>query len=200
MLEEARRHLKLSYPELVSLIDQVPDSMLLLSNRKTSTLQAVVHTICEQMLSAKAANTIFNRLIVNCENELVENVFLLDDQTLRDIGLSRQKTRTIRAVENYIKSNGSLERWSLLPEEQLLREITSIWGLSDWSARMLVLSHFGLPDSYPLGDGTLSKVHELIESKYYVEGMFEVDKAAPYRSYLARAMWAFYDLGMFDEN
>lgn len=197
-LSQALEHLQRSYPELRDLLELIPREKLILQGKDENVLHSVIYTICGQMLSAKAAETIFERIVAACPNRDIENIFILKDDKLREAGFSKQKTRTVREIESYINTNGTLENWSTLEGERLVAEISSIWGLSHWSARILALSHFGLPDIYPVGDGTLEKVERKIQAAYYPAGHFDISKAKPFRSYLARAMWALYDLNMLD--
>ena len=55
---------------------------------------------------------------------------------------------------------------------------------------MLAIFYFGFEDVYPLNDGSIKRVTNLLEQRGI---KFEPEKAAPYRSYLALYLWAILD-------
>lgn len=73
---------------------------------------------------------------------------------------------------------------------RLFAEVNKHWGLSHWSASMLAIFYFGLEDVYPINDGSIKRVTSLLEQRGII---FEPEKAAPYRSYLALYLWEILD-------
>lgn len=110
--------------------------------------------IVGQQLSVKAAGTIFGRLRAALDSDFCPSRFLaLDDETLRGLGLSRQKIGYARGLASGV-TDGSLEPSGLadLSDEAVVEQITRIKGFGRWSAEMVLLFSLGRPDVWPADD------------------------------------------------
>ena len=85
------------------------------------------------------------------------------------------------------------DSWKSLPYAELRKDVMRLWGMSDWSASVIGLSHFGLPDVWPGADGSLKRALVLVQARF--DENLDPDRAAPFRSYLARSLWAALDCG-----
>ncbi len=157
--------------------------------------KAILKVICGQMLSRKAAITIFDRLMDKSKGNPFQ-CMELPDEALRKCGLSNQKLKTLKAVRDRSKAEGDLSHWSLLSYEELNKEVKSVWGLSQWSSDMLAIFYFGHPDVYPVGDGTLKKATDILNLKYFQNNEFDPQKASPNKTLLSLSMWKLYDEGL----
>ncbi|HCV01900.1 MAG TPA: hypothetical protein DG048_04570 [Pseudoalteromonas sp.] len=156
-----------------------------------ATEEAVVSITIGQMLSRKAATTIYGRVEEAREREGVIFSMELPDDLLLQCGISARKVRTIRSFHRYWKTNKKrVEQLSYLDYESLRCELkNNLWGFADWSIAMLAIFHFAHNDVYPKNDGTLKRALVLIQQKYSLETQLQVEKASPYSSYLALYMW-----------
>lgn len=188
-------HLLDVYPELSRQFSKL-DIVSIPQRTEWCVEKAVLKVICGQMLSRAAATTIFNRLMV-VSNDDPFICMTLSDEKLKGCGLSNQKLKTVRNVYFYSQQRNGLEFWRNLTYQELKREVTSVWGLSQWSTDILAIFYFGHTDVYPIGDGTLKKVAEILSEKYFIETEFNPQKARPYRTFLSLAMWKMYDGGLF---
>jgi DNA-3-methyladenine glycosylase II len=121
----------------------------------------------------------------------------LDDQTLKDIGFSRQKAGYCRGLAAGLL-DGSLDL-RLLPEmgdDEARSYLTSIKGIGPWTAEVYLLFAVQRPDSWPMGDRAL--VVSMAESlpldqipSYAAAG--EIAQGwRPWRSVAARMLWHAY--------
>jgi DNA-3-methyladenine glycosylase II len=129
------------------------------------------------------------------ENSLVGS-WLLSAEDLIECGLSKAKTRAIIEFGGYYSSRPTeIEAWSGLPVEDLRREVTSFWGLSDWSADILAISHFGHPDVFPKNDTTLQRAIRMAIDAYGLKPSdWKIEEVRPFRTYLALYLWRSVDM------
>ncbi len=122
----------------------------------------------------------------------------MSEADLLDCGLSRQKVRTIREFAVcYVHNPSKFEAWRTLDCLKLRAAVSEHWGLSQWSADMLAIFYFEMPDVFPENDGAIIRVRKTLEERYLL-GPLEPERARPFRTLLARYMWAVLDGGFLD--
>ena len=116
---------------------------------------SLVRTIVGQQLSTKAARSIYGRLTALFDGrpptpgELISK----DEELLRACGLSRPKVRYLRDLAERVVSGGlDLRALHDQPDEEVIRQITAVKGLGQWSADMFLMFHLGREDVLPVGD------------------------------------------------
>ena len=78
----------------------------------------------------------------------------------------------------------------------LCESVCGFWGMSEWTASILAIFHFGHEDVYPNGDGSLRRAEKLVSMMRFDDDYrIRSDLAAPYRSYLALYLWKALDEG-----
>jgi DNA-3-methyladenine glycosylase II len=116
---------------------------------------ALVRTIVGQQLSTKAARTIYGRLVTLFGDAppTPEEILSADEDTLRAVGLSRQKTGYLRDLAAHVRS-GELDFATLhdLSDEEVSHRVVAVKGLGRWSADMFLMFHLRRPDVLPVGD------------------------------------------------
>jgi DNA-3-methyladenine glycosylase II len=116
---------------------------------------SLVRTIVGQQLSTKAARSIYGRLTALFDDRppTPEELVSTDEEVLRACGLSRPKVRYLRDLAERVIS-GELDLRSLhdLPDEEVIRQITAVKGLGQWSADMFLMFHLGRENVLPVGD------------------------------------------------
>jgi DNA-3-methyladenine glycosylase II len=188
------------------LISQYPDAESVfrvrviprLKPRGSHLAEAVVEVVVGQMLSGKAADTIYGRLRVVAEQKKLGGTWKLSARDLRRCGLSRSKTRTIREFATEIERSPEIvERWQRIPAEEMMAHVKTFWGMSEWTAAILALFHLGHEDVFPHGDGSIARALEGIARNSGKRRLvLDPDKARPYRSYLALYLWQALDDGI----
>jgi DNA-3-methyladenine glycosylase II len=117
---------------------------------------ALVRSITGQQLSVKAAASIYNRLLERFggSTPTPEQILADDPDELRiAAGFSRAKVSYLRSLAEHVLS-GELEidRLSELPDEEVIRELTAVKGIGEWTAHMFLMFTLHRPDVLPVGD------------------------------------------------
>ncbi|AXG07878.1 DNA-3-methyladenine glycosylase 2 family protein [Haloplanus rubicundus] len=149
----------------------------------------VVSVLRQQVSMASAAAT--RERLFEAVDVTPAGVLAADDATLRDAGLSRQKTRYVNNVAEAFRDRGyTVDSFAGVDDDAVIDELTSITGVGDWTARMQLLFSLGRPDVFPVGDLGIRKGMRALYGDIDREAM--VDRAeqwAPYRSYASLYLW-----------
>ncbi len=117
---------------------------------------ALLRAIVSQQISTKAAAAIWGRFtaLFRPEGYPEPRILLeMDDEDLRAVGLSRQKTGYLKAIADY-NERGLLdyEHLTSLSEEAFTQHLTAIKGVGRWTAQMLQMFALDQPDVFSEGD------------------------------------------------
>jgi DNA-3-methyladenine glycosylase II len=136
---------------------------------------ALVRTIVGQQLSTKAARTIYTRLVALFGDNppTPEEILSANEDSLRTVGLSRQKIGYLRDLAAHVQS-GELDFATLhdLPDEEVAARIIAVKGLGRWSADMFLIFHLRRPDVLPVGD---LGIRRAVEKAYGLPGLPDAD-------------------------
>jgi DNA-3-methyladenine glycosylase II len=120
----------------------------------------LVSNIVGQQLSTKAAYSIWQRVLAlfNGKMPTPEQLIEVDDQRLRDVGLSWAKVRYVKDLATHILDGRlDLAHISTMPNEQLIEQLTAVKGIGEWSAHMFMMFGLGRLDILPVGDLGIKK-------------------------------------------
>jgi DNA-3-methyladenine glycosylase II len=149
----------------------------------------VVSILRQQVSMASAAAT--RERLFEAVDVTPEGILAADDDTLRDAGLSRQKTRYVNNVAAAVREHGyDTDYFAGVPDEEVIEELTSITGVGTWTAKMQLLFTLGRPDVFPVEDLGIRKGMRTLYGDIDRPAM--VDAAAkwkPYRSYASLYLW-----------
>ncbi|MEO0344108.1 MAG: hypothetical protein AAF198_11795 [Pseudomonadota bacterium] len=191
------KYLEGVYPKLIPLFDAVGPLQPPVRHAMPLS-EAVVNIVTGQMLSNIAAAAIVKRVRSAGQECGAHELFAIPEADLRRCGLSRRKIRSIKEFGVVFEDDPNrFAAWPELPYEDLRLEVRKHWGLSDWTAEMLAIFHFGHDDVFPSADGTIKRAVGLIEC--HLDPDFDPDFARPHRTTLARALWASIDRGFWNE-
>jgi DNA-3-methyladenine glycosylase II len=117
---------------------------------------ALVRGITGQQLSVKAAASIYGRLLERFDGKppTPEQILADDPDELRTAaGFSHAKVRYLRSLAEHVLS-GELEidRLNELPDGEVIRELTAVKGIGEWTAHMFMMFTLHRPDVLPTGD------------------------------------------------
>lgn len=152
---------------------------------------AIVSTIIGQLISVKAADSIYARYqdayssYHAVANDSVEN--------LKQIGLTNNKAKAIHAIATQIKLKKlDLARLDTLDDVELIKALVALPGIGDWSARMIALHGYGRMDMTSYADVALRRglvtwyqLDTIDESQYNQL----LSPYAPYRSIISIYLW-----------
>ena len=161
---------------------------------KESNYQSLVSAVVSQQLSGKAASTIHGRLQELVGGEInPQRIALQSVENLRAVGLSGAKTRTILGLTDSVISGLPIEELHDFEDTEILRLLTEIWGIGEWTVHMFMMFQIGHLDIWPTGDLGVRKGWELIHNSRKELTPKELgvkgEKLRPYRSVVAWYCW-----------
>jgi DNA-3-methyladenine glycosylase II len=150
----------------------------------------LVVSILRQQVSMASAAATRDRLFDAVE-VTPQGVLAADPETLRDCGLSRQKTDYVRNVAEAFETEYDKAYFEALDDGAVVEELTSITGVGEWTARMQLLFSLGRPDVFPVGDlGVRKGMNALFDAEMSREEMVtRAERWRPYRSYATLYLW-----------
>jgi DNA-3-methyladenine glycosylase II len=157
----------------------------------------LVHIILEQQVSIASALATFDKLRALVDPLTPAGVLTLDDETLRGIGFSRQKTAYVRHLANAVVT-GSLDVDALetLSDEQVRGQLVALKGIGPWSAEVYLLMALRRADAWPAGDLALVVAAQTIKGlpqRPDAATLIEIAEAwRPWRAVAARLLWHHY--------
>jgi DNA-3-methyladenine glycosylase II len=195
MLRRATAHLRKVDPKLAGIMNRVGRCGFAPRTEGTH-FELVARSILYQQLSGKAAATIHSRFRALFPDERPEPSYLhtMDEDVLRSVGLSRQKTAYLkdlarRVVEGHIAIESLHER----SDEEVIEALTSIKGVGRWTAQMFLMFRLGRPDVLPDGDLGIQKG---LQKVYRLRALPDPERVrkvgaawAPYRSIASWYLW-----------
>lgn len=193
-IADAVRELGQSDPHLGQLHDQHGIPPLWDRSEGFATL---VHIILEQQVSLASARAAFDRLGETLGEVTPSGLLSLDDESLRRIGFSRQKTRYTRILANAVQSGAlNLAELGTLPDEKARQTLMRLKGVGKWTADIYLLMALLRADVWPEGDLALAvavqQVKKLASRPSQEELIQLAEPWRPWRSVAARMLWQHY--------
>ncbi len=160
----------------------------------------LIGEILGQMLANKVSKKMYERLNVLCNGQITpESISALTDEEIRSIGTSQQKISYIRNLTEAVRCRQiDLEQIKEKTDIQIMKELTALKGIGNWTAKMYLIFCLNRQDILPYEDfaflqgfGWLYKTDDF--SRQNVEK--KCKKWKPYSSVAARYMYKALDLG-----
>ena len=114
----------------------------------------LTRAVCFQQLAGAAARTIHGR-VVEAVGGTVDpaSVLRAPEEDLRAAGLSRSKLKAIRDLASKIRSGTVVvDDLDEQPDEEVVRRLTTVWGIGEWTAQMYLMFRLHRPDVWPVAD------------------------------------------------
>ncbi|GAB5555667.1 MAG: DNA-3-methyladenine glycosylase [Saprospiraceae bacterium] len=166
---------------------------------------SLLKSIVSQQLSVKAAATIHQRflqLFPDMEPD-AEIILSLSDQTLRSVGLSRQKSSYIQNVAQHFMEEKLLDTdWSSFTDQEIIQDLTRIKGVGQWTVEMVLMFTLQRPNVLPVADLGIQQAFEKLcgldlqqkKKALYIEMQSIAKSWEPYRTFACIYLWQFKDL------
>lgn len=122
--------------------------------RGRSHFETLCRSITFQQLAGRAADAIWQRVRTLVPGPFTpEAVLAIDPTVLRSAGLSNAKARSITDLARHVvEGDVHLARASRLPDEEIIGELSQVWGIGEWTAQMFLMFQLGRLDVWPVLD------------------------------------------------
>lgn len=179
------------------------NGVIFLKKSKKNLFAFMINLIISQQLSTKAANAIWKN-VKELEKtkmlSLMEICSKKNSDILENCGLSKNKTKAAILLRQSFKQNKINEdALSKMNESELSLFIQSLWGFGPWSAEIIAMFFYGMPDIWAKKDLILNRYIKLI-AKLENESYENIIQAySPFKTYLALHIWKANNSGLFKE-
>ena len=135
---------------LNKLIPQFGDLYLIGRGEPFKTL---ARSIIGQKISVKAAETIWQRLLLACPKCTPVQILLAGQEGLHACGLPKRKTEYIIDLAEHFKARRVYaDRWAEMADEDVISDLLQIRGIGRWTAEMFLIFNLVRPNILPLDD------------------------------------------------
>lgn len=154
----------------------------------------IISSIIDQLLSGKAAETIYKRVESLCRGISPERILAVSDEALRAAGSSYGKIRCMKTLAQAVIDKAvDLENIRQHDDEEVIRQLTVIKGIGRWTAEMFLIFSLAREDIFSFGDGGLNSAINRLYGNGNALSRSEIktitDKWHPYRSYASLYLW-----------
>jgi DNA-3-methyladenine glycosylase II len=194
---KARAHLTQADPVLGVVIERHGPCRL--GDRSDEpTLKRLARALVSQQLSVKAAATIFKRFVAlypDADFPLPEQVVETPIETLRSVGLSRQKASYLQDLCGRVhRGELALDALGTMSDDEVMATLTAVKGIGRWTAEMILIFQLERPDILPVDDvgllRSIQRVYGLKRRPTSKQVLRLGQKWRPYRSIASWYLWA----------
>lgn len=198
---DAIRKLGASDPILKKIIEKNQDKVL---TTRRNAFDTLIKAIIGQQISVKAAESVYNKLVDRIGPRVNPKIVQsYQRETLKQVGLSRQKVDYILNISEFFIQNPDLVSDEYL-EKASIADITNnfikIKGIGSWTVEMFLIFYAMKPDILPLKDigllNAIKNVYDLrqLSKEDQLEKIVEIsDCWRPYRTVATWYLWLFID-------
>ena len=164
-----------------------------------SPFQAIARSIAYQQLAGAAARTIYGRVCALTPGPrfpTVEECLELSGETFRGAGFSAAKTRAVKHLAAQCAAGSvRLRSVSRLSDDEVVKMLSAVWGIGEWTAQMFLMFRLGRLDVMPAGDlGVREGVRILDGLEERPSAKAVLERADPWRPLRSVATWVLYRL------
>tara|TARA_B100001093_G_scaffold509033_1_gene572302 strand:- start:4764 stop:5387 length:624 start_codon:yes stop_codon:yes gene_type:complete len=187
----AKKELKKRDKRLGKIIDNYPKDYLF---TKSDPFLTLARSIVGQQISVKAAQSVWDKLVLKIGNVSPNQVYKTRSNTLKSAGLSRQKVSYLKNLSNaFITRKLKINSWSKMTDDEIVEDLIKIKGIGRWTAEMFLIFNLCRADVFPLDDvGMIKGICKIYKLKYPIERekLIKIgDKWRPYRSVATWYLW-----------
>ena len=159
--------------------------------------QSLIKSVIFQQLHPKAGSAIFKRFLLMFNNEFPDDKSILEKSYIevKSCGLSQNKLLTILEVASQSankKLPTSLEI-EKIQDDEIIKLFTSIKGIGEWTAQMLLIFNLGRLDIMPHNDLAIRRNYQKLKrltNPLTPKEIIEISAAwSPYRSIASWYLW-----------
>ncbi len=113
----------------------------------------LARSIVGQQISVKAAQSVWERLLVACPRMTPAALQKLSVDKLSTCGLSKRKAEYLSDLALHFRDDSVHQRdWSSMDDEEVIAELVQIRGIGRWTAEMFLIFNLLRPNVLPLDD------------------------------------------------
>lgn len=158
----------------------------------------LVKNIAYQQISYKAADSIYSRFVslIGLKDYLPSDILNFSEEEVKSAGFSRPKTKYIFNIAEYFEENNLYGfDWEQYSDEEIIKQLTTIKGVGEWTVHMILMFYMNRPDVFPIKDYgiqmAMKSLYKLSEDKTAL--LKKMNKIAepwrPYRTHASRYLW-----------
>lgn len=155
---------------------------------------SVVHHIIGQQISTKAQATIWARMKSQLGEVNAEQISAADLDALQSFGMTFRKASYIKDFAEKVKSGSfALQEIPSLPDKEAIKALTSLKGISVWTAEMILLFCLQRPDIFSYDDLAIQRGLRMVYHHEKIDrNLFETYRRrfSPYGSVASLYLWA----------
>jgi DNA-3-methyladenine glycosylase II len=154
---------------------------------------ALVASVASQQISAKAAETVWNRMENRFGVITPEGIASASREEIQQCGMSGRKAGYIKGIGESV-ANGKLDlvRLRKISDDEVIRQLTALNGVGIWTAEMLLIFSMERPDVVSWGDLAIRRGMMKLYGKDTIEkAQFERyrKRYSPYGSVASLYLW-----------
>ncbi|MEL6414640.1 MAG: DNA-3-methyladenine glycosylase 2 family protein [Pseudomonadota bacterium] len=161
---------------------------------RSATYQSLAMIVVYQLISTKAADAIWARVLERHPNLSASDVLTDDADALLACGLSRPKLGHLIAIAEAAQSGAlDFKRLAHDPIETARKTLISVRGIGPWTADTFLMTAIGHLDAFPHGDVGLMEAHKQLSGAEARLASKDFSKLAeawrPYRAVAAHLLY-----------
>lgn len=113
----------------------------------------LVRAIVAQQISVKAAQSIWDRVLLVAPAMRPEQILAVTRERLAACGLSQRKAEYIADLaRHFADGRMRVDRWPAMDDEAIIEELVEVRGIGRWTAEIFLIFNLMRPDVLPLDD------------------------------------------------
>jgi len=150
----AERELAAADPVLKGLIAAAGPCPIGSDRRRRTHFEELARSVVFQQLAGRAAQAIWSRTQAVVGGRVTAPAVLAaGEETLRTAGLSGAKARALLDLADRVaRGDLALAGIGRRSDDEVVAELTRVWGIGRWTAEMFLLFQLGRLDVWPTGD------------------------------------------------
>ncbi len=170
------------------LIEQFGNDIDLLDRYDANYSKAISFLIIEQQVSFKAAIAIKKRFDALIENLSNKDVYELNIQKIKNVGISQRKAEYIKNTYHFFLTNDI--DFGKMDDQLVISKLCEIKGIGEWTSQMFLMFVLFRTDIFAPKD--LALINS-IKKNYLISDINKINKLqlkwAPYRSIASLLLW-----------
>lgn len=135
--EDALKHLKARDEKLALEIDEIG---MIKRDIHSDLFSGLISSVIGQQIATKASATVRNRLLALVGKITPENIDKTEIELIQECGMSFRKAEYIKGIAKAeMDKEVDLNNLHKLSDEEVIKELTKLKGIGEWSAEMILI-------------------------------------------------------------